>query len=467
MSYQQNGKIEATDINTTLAGAASPAAASTTLNAVWGVGSGDRGYGQTPYVPNVTPDSKITAAAWGELVTTTNTVTNHQGLALPVTPIQPTQNALINYDAGYIKTNIDAVNNNRLYAKLQGIGATTTVVNNIVWSDNLTVTFTVSFPSGNQARHFFNAGGQLSLSFAHPAGNAVGSRATNLMFSQLCTACGTIVMSAMNTGFAKIGGGTFTGLTRLGGTSIPDLIDNDKGYYGLSPAYQTVFKQKSSSAVPGYYSDSFIEIKARTNGTVGANGDNGSVIYIQVLFEEIPNGGAVSGGTTLYLTATPPAQAGVVPGAFLPIKSWAMPIVTFTTAATGSGAASISPAILGPATTPVYTLTGPTTTVENGPIGLGIYATNTALGTLVPFTITGVSLSDLSSIVINGTPMSPRALTGTIPINTYGGPVYNTATLAITPALDGVSEGTETCTVTIGTAPNTATHSFTISPNNT
>lgn len=466
MSYQQNGKIEATDINTTLAGATSPAAASTTLNAVWGVGSGDRGYGQTPYVPNVSANDKVTAAAWGQLVTTTNTINSHQGLALPVTPIQPAQNALISYDAGYLKTNIDAVNTNRLFAKLQGVGATTTVVNNIVWSDNLTVTFTISFPSGNQARHFFNAGGQLSLSFAHPAGSVAGSRATNLMFSQLCTACGTIVMSAMNTGIAKIGGGTFTGLTKIGGTSIPEVIDNNKGYYGLSPAFQTIFKQKSSSAVPGYYADSFLEIKARTNGTVGANGDNGSVIYVQVLLDEIPNGGAVSAGTTMYLTATPPAQAGVVPGAFLPIKSWAMPLVTFTTAATGAGVASISPTITGPATTPVYTITGPTTTVENGPIGLGIYATNTALGTLVPYTITGVSISDIAFITINGVPVT-TSLTGTIPISTYGGPVYNTATMNIAPALDGVSEGTETCTITIGTAPNTASHSFTIPPNNT
>jgi hypothetical protein len=343
MSYQQNGKIEASDINVTLAGAASAAAASTTLNAVWGTGSGDRGYGQTPFVPNVTAGSKITAAAWNNLVSTTNTINGHQGLTLPVTPIQPVQNALINYDSGYVKTNIDAVNTNRLFAKLQGIGATTTAVNNVVWTSSLTYTFVVAFPSGNQARHFFNAGGQLSVNFMHPAGSAVGSRAVNLMFSQLCTACGTVVMSAMSTGSASIGGGSFTGITKVGGTGTPTTIDNNKGYYGLSTAYQTVFRQKTTSSVPGYYADSFIQIKARTNGATGANGDNGSIVYIQVEFDQVPDGAAVSTGTTVYLTATPPAQAGVTPGAFLPVKSWEMPTVTFTTAAFGVAAATPSP----------------------------------------------------------------------------------------------------------------------------
>jgi hypothetical protein len=403
MSYQQNGKIEATDINTTLAGDASPAAASTTLNAIWGTGSGDRGYGQTPYVSNVVPDSKITAAAWGSLVTTTSTINNHQGLTLPVTPIQPTQNALINYDSGYIQTNINAINTNRLFAKLQGVGTTNTTVNNTVWNDNLTFTFTVTFPTANQARYFFNAGGQLSLNFLHPAGSAVGSRAVNLMFSQLCTASGTIVMSAMNTGSASIGGGNFTGITKLGGSGTPVSIDLNKGYYGLSPAYQTIFKQKSTAVVPGYYADSFIEIKARTNGSTGSNGDNGNVIYIQVLMDQVPNGAATSSGTTVYLTATPPAQAGVIPGAFLPVKSWELPTITSTVAPI-SGASLSGPIIPAPTTpaptTPTFTLTRSSSfALEGG--SFTITLTTNQAGSF-PYTITGITSADIGGTSLTG-----------------------------------------------------------------
>lgn len=382
MSYQQHGKIEATDINTTLAGATSPAAASTTLNAIWGTGSGDRGYGQTPYVSNVDQFSKITAAAWGSLVTTTSTINNHQGLTLPVAPIQPTQNALINYDAGYIKTNIDAVNNNRLFAKLQGVGSTKTTANNTVWNDNLVFNFTVTFPTSNQARYFFNAGGQLSINFSHPAGSAVGSRAVNLMFSQLCTACGTIVMSAMNTGTASIGGGNFTGITKLGGSGNPLSIDTNKGYYGLSPAFQTIFKQKSTAAVPGYYADSFLEIKARTNGSTGPNGDNGNIIYIQVLLDQVPNGASVSAGTTAYLTATPPAQAGVIPGAFLPVKSWEIPTITSTVvplsgpSALPGPTAPTTPTPTTP-TLPTYTFVNPAVATTQAPASSRTFTVST------------------------------------------------------------------------------------------
>lgn len=483
MSYQQNGKIEAADINDTLAGAASAAAASTTLNAVWGTGSGDRGYGQTPYVPGVAVGSKVTANAWANLVTTTNTITGHQGLSLPVTPIQPVQNALINYDSGYIKTNIDAVNTNRLFAKLQGIGATTTAVNNVVWSSSLTFTFVVSFPSGNLARHFFNAGGQLSLNFMHPAGSVVGNRAVNLMFSQLCNESGTVVMSAMNSGSAKIGGGTFTGITKVGGTGTPQIIDNTKGYYGLSTSYQTLFKQKATSIVPDY-ADSFIEIKARTNGPTGANGDNGSIVYIQVQFDQIPDGAAVSAGTTIYLTATPPAQAGVTPGASLPVKSWEMPVVTFTSAALGVAAPTPAPTTPTPTSFPMYEVQisnppGGTSITEGQAVVFKVLSTN-PIGTSVPYSIptvgvgAGLTSTDMNMLYVNGSlvwqysPTNPFPFNGTMVLSTNEPDGRKSAYFTIHTRTDGTSEGAKVIELIVGsTFPNMNSASITINANNT
>lgn len=343
MSYQQHGKIEAADINTTLAGAASGSAASTTLNAIWGAGSGDRGYGQTPYITNVAQHSKVTATAFASIVTTTDTISKHQNTTLANSAV-PSQNQLIEYASGVLQTNINTVNTNRLNAKLQGPSVTTTAINNIIWSDSLTFTFKVAFPTANEARYFFNCGGQLALTFFHPTGstgtNSTG--AVNNLLNQLCTASGTIVMSAMNTGTATILSTSFKGISRIGGSGSPAILDENKGYYGLTTSYQPIFKQLASAVVPGYYSDSYLQVSARTNGSIGSNGDNGDSIFIQVMLDQIPNSASVKAGTTVNLIAIPPAQAGEVAGAHLPVKSWAMPVVTHTTAAIGAPTANPS-----------------------------------------------------------------------------------------------------------------------------
>jgi len=370
MSYQQNGKIEAADINVTLAGSASASAASTTLNAIWGVGSGDRGYGQTPYVPNVIQNSKVDSVAFATVVNTTETVAKHQNTTL-ANSIAPGPNQIIEYANGVLLTNINTVNTNRLNAKLQGSSATTTATNNVIWNDTLTFTFKVAFPSANQARYFFNCGGQLALTFSHPTGSTgTGSTgAVNTLFNQLCTACGTIVISAMSNGTATILTTSYRGVSKIGGSGTPMVLAQDKGYYGLTTSYQSIFMQKASSVVPGYYSDSFLDVSARTNGAITSNGDNGDTVYIQVQLDQVPNSAAVKAGTTVNLVAIPPAQANVVPGAFLPVKSWAMPVVSYTSAATGVPAASLAPA---PAPAPA-----PPSPTFNGTAIYGTAAQNT------------------------------------------------------------------------------------------
>lgn len=326
MAYQQYGKIEDVDINTVLVGAQGSSAAAGTLNSMWGIGNGDRGYGQTPWITNVLDGARILNSEWNDIISYTNTMATHQNTSLTANPAHQV-GKVISYDTGITKTNIDTIYQKRLSAKLQGVSISGSRTSNSTWINTCTFNFTFNFPSANECRYFFNCGGQLKFDFSHPTGTGI-----NALFNQLGTACGTIWLSSPKTGTINIGASTFDGVTKIGGSGTPDVTAKGLGYYGLSTTFQTIFKQKGTSVMPGY-ADSYIEIKARTNGTLGSNGDNGTAVYVQIVWDEVPNGATVSSGTTVTGYAIPPARAGVVSGAVLPTLSWGLPVITSTVVA--------------------------------------------------------------------------------------------------------------------------------------
>ena len=54
----------------------------TSVNAVWGSGSGDSGYGQTDTVSSVSAGTTITAAQWTTLLARISSAASHQGSSI-------------------------------------------------------------------------------------------------------------------------------------------------------------------------------------------------------------------------------------------------------------------------------------------------------------------------------------------------------------------------------------------------
>lgn len=316
MTYAKNNRIDASDFN----GLVGSSTTSTTgeLNAIWAQGNGSKGYGQTA-IPQVSPNNPVYPTDWANVVNRCSTLSSHQSTTITAVTV-PVQGARIDYVSA-IPTNISSLTSSRLNAAAQGTTSATATAAGSTWSSALTFTHTVTFASADKARYFFNAGGQLALTFSSPTGTGI-----NALMNSLGTACGTIVMSAQNSGSITIASTAYDGITKVGGSGTTTTLATNSGYYGLTTTPTEIFKQLASGTPSGYVS-SFISVKASTNGTQGSNGDNGSVITFTTVWDEVPNGLTVAIGTTTTLTVRPPSTSYLS-------DSWGT--VTVTGSVTGS-----------------------------------------------------------------------------------------------------------------------------------
>lgn len=299
MSYAQYGTIAASDYNG-LVGAAN-STTSGTLNAVWATGGTSAGYGQTAEA-NVASGDTVTAAKWANLVNKTSNSASHQGTSITAVTAPSVGNSITYLSA--IPTNLTSIYTGRLN---MGSAGTSVVANSAnratTWSNNLVATLTATFANGDAARYFFNSGGQLKISFSHPTGSTIDNS-----LNALATACGTVVISAPSSGTITIATVSFNGVTKIGGSGTVNAISTNSGYFGLTPANANVqiFKQLVASA-PAGYANTNININAKTNGTQGSNGDNGSVITFYCQWAELNSTGlTASAGSNSILTVAYP-----------------------------------------------------------------------------------------------------------------------------------------------------------------
>lgn len=301
MTYAQFGTIQAADFNTLVGG--NPTTTVNTLNATWATGGTNAGYGQTA-VGNVTVGTNILASTqWSSLVSNTASAAAHQGSSITSVSV-PAAGGVITYNAA-IPTNLTTIYSNRLNATAQGSTTSNTAIRATTWSNQLTFTHTATFASGNAARFFFNAGGQIKMTVSHS-----GVFGINLLFNNLASNVGTVVMSSPTTGTVAIAGTNYNGITKIGGGGNAPTIATNNGYYALTTANATVFTQTASTGPSGYLS-SFIRFIAVSNGTQGANGDAGSVITIYTIWDEVPDGLVVALGSSTTMTLTPPSVTNI------------------------------------------------------------------------------------------------------------------------------------------------------------
>jgi len=300
MSYAQNNLIEASDFNNLVGG--NPTTTANTLNATWATGGGSAGYGQTP-VGNVTVGDTVSASSWNSLVTNTADAATHQGSSI-TSIAAPVTGGTVTFLSS-LPTNVSTIYGNRLNAATQGSTTSNTATRGSTWSQALTFTHTVSFANADAARYFFNAGGQLKMTCSHPGGTGI-----NLLFSDLASDVGTVVLSAPSSGTVDIASTTYNGITKVGGGGNSPTIASNEGYFGLSTSNTTVFTQTASTGPSGYLG-TFIRFIARTNGTQGSNNDNGDTITIHTVWDEVPNGLTASSGSATTLTVQAPETTNI------------------------------------------------------------------------------------------------------------------------------------------------------------
>jgi len=317
MSYAQFGLISATDFNTLVGG--NPTTTSNTLNTVWAIGGTTAGYGQTAVSQTSVGSTVVATGQWNSLVTSTASAAAHSGSSI-TSVTAPTAGGTVTYLSA-IPTNLATIYSNRRNAASVGSTSTSTATRGTSWQNSLTFTHTVTFASGDAARYFFNAGGQIKMTASHPGGSGI-----NLLFSDLASNTGTVVQSAPNSGTVTIAGTAYNGITKVGGGGNAPTVAADEGYFGMATGNATVFTQLASTG-PASYLSSFIRYIAKSNGTQGSNGDAGSVITIYSVWDEIPNDLVASSGSAVTLTLQKPETSNLS-------ASWGTP--TLASSVTGT-----------------------------------------------------------------------------------------------------------------------------------
>lgn len=258
MAYSQGGLIDAVDYNNFLNG-------SNQFNTVWGVGTGNAGYGQTS-LSTVSSTGTVTATQWATLINALNSARTHQsgsGSGISAT----TAGSTINY-LSTLSTQIDSAYTNRLAFATQGTtttggnnGNNLTVANQAAAS-TLTFTRTASFASAAQMRYFFNCGGQINFVISSATNGDATSRTGDLV---------TLAQTNMG-GFSAFRQGSGGGRTGSGGTL--NTNNTGIGFYQCTSSFQTLV---SITSTTGSYTSDTAVLSVRTDAAPGSS----TVLYFQ------------------------------------------------------------------------------------------------------------------------------------------------------------------------------------------
>jgi hypothetical protein len=284
MTYSSGGLIQASDYNTF----------QTNLNAIWSTGSGDSGWGQTS-IAAVSAGGTVTATNWATLVNNLATSGAQTNTAL-TSRSAPTTGTVISILPA-VSTDITNCTTNRgnaassgtQFGTFSGTTSKTTATGSGQAAWTITFTHTVTFPSADQARYFWNAGGLVRLQY----GKTSTGQDADSEWNELAGWCGSIYISGRVASAAQtIAGVSYTGTTRIGGTGgTQTTLATTTGWYQLTGSPATVFQLNSSTAP---YSGEFI----RTTATATSS----SVLTLVTTWVSDGSSGAgttanISGGT--------------------------------------------------------------------------------------------------------------------------------------------------------------------------
>jgi len=263
MTYESGGIIQASDYNTLING-------TNKFNTTWSTGSGDAGYGQTAITTKSAGDI-VTATEWASLINKLNIARTHQsGSGSGATAV--VSGDVVQYLAA-VDGGVDLAYTNRTSFNAQGSTTTDSgtvhTINDADGIFNLDFTRTATFASADQARYFFNAGGEFNLELT--AGSNAGGTGRGAQILTLITATGGV----QDFRYTTNGGRTGTGETE---TTNNLTI----GYYDLTTSNQVLVRVDESGAAYTPYTADYVRILVKSNGTQGANADKGTIVTFTV-----------------------------------------------------------------------------------------------------------------------------------------------------------------------------------------
>lgn len=296
MTYSAGGLIEAADYNTF----------SANLNPIWSTGSTDSGWGQTA-IGTVAASAVVTATNWATLVNNLS-ITGGQTTTTITSRAAPVTGNVVNILAN-VSTDISSCTTRRGFATSSGTTSSTwtgsiaktsgTGSGGSAWTINWTQT--VTFPSADQARYFWNAGGLIRLDMSKTSTGLDMDPDWNTFAGTV----GALYMSGRVAGADQtIAGVNYTGFTRIGGTGTPSPNLTTTGWYTLTPGAAAITMFQVNNTVYPYTGD-FIRVTAAKDA--GSTAVTFVTTWNQVA---IDTNAAISGGTD---TASPYSGFGTAP----------------------------------------------------------------------------------------------------------------------------------------------------------
>jgi hypothetical protein len=228
MTYASGQLIQAWDYNRIAWGGNTAAYTNsiTNLAYVWGVGTGQFGYGQNvSAIAPVSSTNTVTAAQWSALILAVNGALGHQsgsaGQLGGGGNIGVTAGATVQTLANVV-TAVSTINTNYTLYSAQGSTTTGSIYSPVVTAAAATAyagtiaTRTVTFASGDAARYFFNAGGQLNFVVTSVTNNDATARSGQVAVALALSSSGfaRAAYNALTTSYVNrltvTGGGSYT-----------------------------------------------------------------------------------------------------------------------------------------------------------------------------------------------------------------------------------------------------------------
>ena len=268
MTYASGGLISASDYNGLVGG--NPSTSSGVYNTIWATGNGDRGYGQSPLSQAASVGADITATQWTTFINAINNLTTHQtGSSAGLSTVAAGD--LITYTSS-ITTALTNLYTNRFSHAANGTTTTGSVfspgfsVGNTYAAQSFSMVRTITWPSADACRYFYNAGGYLNFVTTSVANNDGSTRSADW-----CTLVGSNIGNI--TGIAA-----YTNSGRSGSGGTLNTNNTGIGYWNSSTTYQTLVSVTST----GYtYTGDYALIQIKNSAAnAGSNSDNGYVQYI-------------------------------------------------------------------------------------------------------------------------------------------------------------------------------------------
>jgi len=258
MTYSSGSLIQASDYNTF----------QTSLNTIWSTGSGDSGWGQTD-ISAVAASGVVTATNWATLVNNLST-SGAQTSTTITSRSAPTTGTLISILPA-VSTDITNCTANRGNAASSGaeVGYSSGTTAKTGGTSNgsqgawqIQFTHTVTFPSANQARYFWNAGGRVRLQY----GKTSTGTDIDPDWNTLAGYPGSLYITGrVNSAAQTIAGVSYTGTTRIGGSGgNQNILATTTGWYQLTGTLANLFQLINTNSP---YTGEYILTQASSSAT--------------------------------------------------------------------------------------------------------------------------------------------------------------------------------------------------------